>query len=225
MVSKDHASRPEKCQAGRIGANSRRTFIGGTMMLVAVLLHPAANAQTWTSPDGFLSITPPDANDYQAMEEPPAPFVGLWVSNDETVKFGVMKTPYPPNMRLIQSSAEQGLAEEIGGTVTRLPTKTVAGYEVWKMTGKGSAFEITQAIIRHEDTIYKLMALKLGGELDTVAVNRFLDSLSIDAQPGPDLGGKMDVHELSKSIGGAGALLGIGLLDYVLSRRNKQRSA
>ncbi|QDT07778.1 hypothetical protein K227x_62060 [Rubripirellula lacrimiformis] len=49
--------------------------------LFFVLALPAlANAQTWTSADGFLEITPPDASAFQAMSAPPPPFVGLWVS-------------------------------------------------------------------------------------------------------------------------------------------------
>lgn len=198
---------------------------------VFVLALPAlANSQTWTSPDGFLSITPPDANEFQSMPTPPSPFVGLWVSNDETMKFGVMKTQIPPSIKLIQSSAEEGLAEEIGGEVTRLPTKQVSGHEVWNMAAKDASVEITQAMIRHDGALYKLMAVTVGGNPDAVAVNRFIDSLSIvqpsptiaetskqsDTQPVQDLGGGVDLHNLSKAIGGAGALLGIGLLvsDY-----------
>jgi hypothetical protein len=60
-------------------------------------LPTVANSQKWTSPDGFLSIMPPDANVFQPMPTPPPPFVGLWVSNDETMKFGVMKTQIPPS--------------------------------------------------------------------------------------------------------------------------------
>ena len=155
-------------------------FIRVIAITVFVLALPAhANSQTWTSPDGFLSITPPDANEFQPMLTPPPPFVGLWVSNDETMKFGVMKTQIPPNIKLIQSSAEEGLAEEIGGEVTRLPTKQVSGHEVWKMTAKGASVEITQAMIRHDGALYKLMAVTVGGTPDAVAVNRFIDSLSI----------------------------------------------
>jgi hypothetical protein len=205
---------------------------------VFVLALPAlANAQTWTSPDGFLSLAPPDANEFQAVPMPPPPFVGLWVSHDETMKFGIMKTQIPPNIKLIQSSAEEGLAEEIGGEVTRLPTKEVSGHEVWNMKAKGASVEITQAIIRHDDAIYKLMAVTLGVNPDAVAVNHFIDSLSI-VQPSPtieqsskqsvarpvqNLGGGVDRHSLSNVIGGTGAVLGIGLLVYVLMRSKRSR--
>ena len=214
-------------------------FIRIFAIAVLVLSLPGfAKSQTWTTPDGFLSITPPNENEFQAMPTPPAPFVGLWVSNDETMKFGVMKTQIPPNINLIQSSAEDGLAEEIGGDVTRLPTMRVAGYEVWKMTAKGPSAEITQAMVRHDGSLYKLMAVTVGGNPDAVAVNRFIDSLSLvqpssaaeepsratNAQPVQDLGGGVDLHSLSKTIGGAGALLGIGLLVYFLTRgKNKRR--
>lgn len=213
-------------------------FMRVLSIAVLVLALPrGANSQTWSTPDGFLSITPPDASEFQPIPEPPPPFVGLWVSNDETMKFGVMQTQIPPNVKLIQSSAEEGLAKEIGGEVTRLPTKQVSGHEVWTMTGKNASVEITQALIRHEGAGYKLMALTVGGNPDAAAVTRFMDSLSIaqpfrsmvepskqsDAQPVQDLDRGVDLDELSKKIGGAGALLGIGLLVYFLTRAEKNR--
>jgi len=211
-----------------------RTF---TITIFLLALPGLAKSQTWTSPDGFLSITPPDATKFKPIPSPPSPFVGLWVSDDQTMKFGVMKTQIPPNIKLIQSSAEEGLAEGIGGEVTRLPTKKVSGHEVWNMTAKGASAEITQAMIRHDGALYKLMAVTVGGNPDAVAVNRFIDSLSIvqrpstnaqpsrpsDGQPVQDLGGGVDLHNLSKAIGGAGALLGIGLLVYSLMRGKKNR--
>ena len=208
------------------------------VIAVFVLALPAvASSQTWTSPDGFLSITPPNASEFQPMPTLPPPFLGLWVSNDETMRFGIMKTQIPPSIKLIQSAAEEGLAKEIGGEVTRLPTKWVSGHEVWNMTAKGASVEITQAMIRHDGALYKLMAVTVGGNADAVAVNRFIDSLLIaqpapitaepsqpsGAQPGQDLGRGVDVHNLSKFIGGAGALLGIGLLVYFLMRGKKNR--
>ena len=205
--------------------------------LVMIALPTLANSQTWTTPDGFLSVMPPNESEFQPMPNPPAPFVGLWVSDDETMKFGVMKTQIPPNIKLIQSSAEEGLAEEIGGKVTRLPTKRMAGHEVWNMTGKASSLEITQAMIQHDSSLYKLMAATIGSAPDADAANRFIDSLSIiqssatpgkpsrrpDTQRAQDLGGGFDLHDLSKTIGGAGALLGIGLFVYFLTRNKTKR--
>lgn len=198
-----------------------------------------ANGQTWTSPDGFLSVTPPDETMFQAMPEPPPPFVGLWVSNDETMKFGVIQTDFPLGKELIQSSVEEGLAEEIGGEVTRLPTKQVSGHEVWNMTAKGPTAEITQAIVRDEGVVYKLMALTLGNKPDATPVNRLIDSLTIskppppsaqssnlsDTQPVQDPGGGAELHRLSKAIGGAGALLGIGALVYLILRGKTRRKS
>jgi len=142
-----------------------------------------------------------------------------------------MKTQIPPNIKLIQSSAEEGLAEEIGGEVTRLPTKQVSGYEVWNMTAKGESVEITQAMIRHNGALYKLMAVTVGGSPDAAAINDFINSLSIvrtapanteppkqaDTQPVQNLSGGVDLHNL-----GAGALHGIGLLVYFLTRGKKK---
>ncbi len=209
-----------------------RTLVTSLLMLA---LPALANAQTWTSSDGFLSLTPPDANTFEAMPTLPEPFIGLWVSNDESMRFGVLKTQIPPTIKLIQSSAEEGLAEEIGGKVTRLPTRDMSGHEVWNMTGKGPSVEITQALVRHDGTLYKVMAATVGGAADKELVNRFIGSLSITEQTKSklskqsgtqsvqDLGGGVDLHNLSKTIGGAGALLGIGLLVYLVMRGKKNR--
>lgn len=200
---------------------------------VLLVLPDVAKSQTWTTPDGVLSITPPDAKEFQSVDSPPSPFVALWVSKDETIKLGVTKTQIPPNIKLVQSSVEEGLAEEIGGEVTRLPTRHVSGHEVWNMTAKGSSLEITQAMVQHGDTIYKLMAVTVGDQPDAAAVNRFMNSLSITqptteqptvpAQSATDAGGGVDSHNLSKAIGGAAALIGIGFVVYFLTRGKKSR--
>jgi hypothetical protein len=214
----------------------RRVLVAAFFVLT---LPVFANGQTWTSPDGFLSVTPPDETMFQAMPEPPPPFVGLWVSNDETMKFGIIQTDFPAGDKLIQSSVEEGLAEEIGGKVTRLRTKQVSGHEVWNMAAKGPTVEITQAIVRHEGVVYKLMALTHGNKPDATAINRFIDSLTIsdqppataqssnraDTKPVQDPGGGVDLHRLSKSIGGAGALLGIGALVYLVFRQKTRRKS
>ena len=198
-----------------------------------------ANAQTWTSPDGFLSVAKPNSETFNAVPSPPSPFIGLWVSNDDSTRLGVMKTPIPPNIKLIQTSAEEGLAEQIGGEVTRLSTAQVAGYDVWRMKAKGISAEITQAMVRHDTTLYKLMAVTVGQNPDEQAINEFIDSLSIlqsaktvttetsptTSEPNKDLGGGIDFHNLSKSIGGFAALLGIGLLIYFAVRGKNNRQS
>ena len=97
--------------------------------------------------------------------------------------------------------------------------------------------EITQAMIRHDGALYKLVAVTVGDTPDAGAVSRFINSLSIvqpvpttaepskqsGAQPVQDLGGGVDLQKLSKSIGGVGALLGIGLLTYFSKRGKKNR--
>lgn len=196
-----------------------------------------ANAETWTSPDGFLSITPPEASTFQAIPTPPPPIVGLWMSNDKSMRFAVLTTQIPPNIKLIQSSAEQGLAEEIGGKVTRLPTRKVSGYEVWSMKGTGSSVSITQALVRHDGTLYKVMAATVGPTADNELAERFVNSLSIAERsnavpsklsadrPLKDLGGGVDFHNLSKAIGGGSALLGIVLLIYFAVSGKKSRQS
>lgn len=210
-------------------------------------LSGMAHAQTWTTPDGFLSVTEPDSETFVAIPSPPEPFLGLWISRDETTRLAVMTMEIPANIELNQSSAEEGLAEEMGGKVTRLPTKQLSGYEVWQMKGAGMSAEITQALLRHDGTIYKIMAVTIGQAPDEQAINQFIDSLVIHEaaktaepvaettgapvtetttdQPKKNLGSRFDSHELSKKIGGFAAMLVIGLLIYFFTRgKNKPQS-
>lgn len=199
------------------------------MLLVMILIPASLPGQTWTSPDGFISVTPPDMARFQAWPMPPPPFLALWVSNDESMKFGVMKMDIPPNMKLIQSSVEEGLAEEIGGQVARLPSQTISGHEVWRMSAKSQSAAVSQAIIRHDSALYKVMAATVGGRGDSESVNQFIDSLSIansatrtETKPVQIPGGAVDsnvlLHELSKKIGGLSCILLIGLVIYFFTR-------
>ncbi|QDT50569.1 hypothetical protein Pan258_46480 [Symmachiella dynata] len=204
-------------------------------LLVALVFacgFPAlANAQTWTSPDGIMSLTPPDENEFQAVPNPPEPFIVLWLSNDDTKRFGVIKMDIPREMKISQSSVEEGLAEEVGAEVTRLPTKHVAGHEVLNMTGTSPSIDIRQAVFRHDDAAYKLMAATVGAPPDDEAINQFIDSLSIVAQAPTrpnkrierGMGENADAHNFSKRIGGFGLLLAIGLVIYFLLRRIGKR--
>lgn len=192
---------------------------------------------TWTSPDGFLSVEIPDETRFQALPTPPPPFLVIWISNDESTKLGVMKTQIPPDRKFIQSSVENGFAKEMGGKVTRLPTKMVSGHEVWSMAGQTPSGEITQAIVRHNDAAYKLMGMTISGNPDTAAIDRFMNSLSItqpppaNAQPSTQLGSVpekgpgdgLDFTDSSEKIGGASALLLIILIIYAISRGKAKR--
>ncbi len=223
----------------KISMKTRRVLAFAVALLAIVVSPDVAHSQTWTTPDGLLTVTQPNAEIFTAVDSPPEPIVGLWVSNDESTKLGVVKNQIPTNTKLIQSSVEKGLAEEIGGEVTRLPTKQVAGYEVWHMKATGTSAKITQAILRIDDTVYKLMAVTVGQNPDEQTINHFIDSLLISqsaktvapesninpSEPNNNLDGGIDLHGFSKSIGGFAALLGIGLLIYFATRgKNKRQS-
>ncbi|MDB4671898.1 hypothetical protein OAF34_07150, partial [Pirellulaceae bacterium] len=163
----------------KIPMKTRRALAFAVALLAIVASPDVAHSQTWTTPDGLLTVTQPNAEIFTAVDSPPEPIVGLWVSHDDSTKLGVVKNQIPTNTKLIQSSVEKGLAEEIGGEVTRLPTKQVAGYEVWHMKATGTSAKITQAILRIDDTVYKLMAVTVGQNPDEQTINHFIDSLLI----------------------------------------------
>jgi hypothetical protein len=194
------------------------------------LIPSLAKGQTWSTPDGVLTVTPPDSKLFKETQNPTAPFLALWESNDEKTKLAVMTMAVPPGITLDQASAEEGLEKEVGAKVNRLPTKTIQGHEVWSMNGKNPSAEVTQAIVRHENTVYKVMAATIGGSPDRRSISRFMDSLTLvpsktsvpTQQPNaPEPSGGIDTHNLSKTIGGAGALLVIGLLLYFALRGKK----
>lgn len=143
---------------------------------------PKLCAQQWTSSDGVISVTTPDSEKFQMLPEPPPTFLVFWISHDESIRLGVMKSAVPPNVQLIQSVIQDGLAEELKGTVVRLPTAVIAGREIWKMRGKNDAAEITQAIVRHEKAVYKVMAVNTSPNTASPDIDRFIESIAIEGQ-------------------------------------------
>lgn len=129
-----------------------------------------------------------------------------------------------------QSSAEEGLAEEVGGPVTRLPTREVGGLEVWSTTAKTTDSELTQAMLRNEGKLYKLMAIKNGAEPNTEAINAFMESVQLaksprtaaegtnGTSPSSQEGG-IDLHNLSKRTGRVAFLAIIALLIYRATKK------
>jgi hypothetical protein len=67
--------------------------------------------------------------------------------------------------------------------VTRLPTRQVAGYDVWQMKAVAGESEITQAIVKIDSTVYKLMAFSSAPAANDAAIQRFLASLAIAPAP------------------------------------------
>jgi hypothetical protein len=211
--------------------NFRQLFrIAGCTAITAAwilfALSAVAAAEQWTSPDGFLSVTNPDPSRFEAVEPPPQPFLVIWVAADDRIRLGVTTSEIPANIKLIQSSVEEGFAEELGGDFTRLPSRTISGYEVWTMTGKNQAMEITQCVLRRGPSVYKLVAATLGDVKDQETIDRFISSLTIhgsaaDAPPAPaqEPVGENAIDRLSEKIGGASLVLLIVLLIYLYIRR------
>ena len=193
----------------------------------------------WTSPDGVIVVTAPDAVDFQQVDDPPEPFIALWVSNDETLRLGVTKTAIPPHIKLVRSSTEEGLAEEIGGTIAASSSVAKNGHEIWTMTAKGSTqginIQITQAIAQYQGNVYKVLAANVGdAPIDETAINTFVKSIDIKAtNPNGDTArvgsddqrsnDHIDLHNLSKRIGAAGALLLIGIIVWLFMSRGKNK--
>ena len=209
--------------------------------LTALLLILAAGAgkasgADWASPDGAIVVATPDPAKFRFVDNPPEPFLALWISNDETLRLGVMKATMPANVKtLIRSSGEQGLAEEIHGTITGSSTMVKNGHEIWLMAAKGSIqginAQVSQALVQCNGSVYKVMAATIGnGPSDDPTINAFVNSIQVKlpnsnppaAQPvnsEPNPGGGTDPHNLSKRFGGIGALVLIGLLVWRVVRK------
>ncbi len=232
-VTTDQLHSEDHC--GHMNATPRTQLSALVISFVIAGVPIGASAGPWTSPDGFLTINEPDAAKFERITEPQPPFVALWISTDESTTLGVVMTPIPKHQKLIRSSAEEGFAEAIGGPVTRLTTTRLAGHEVWDMAGNSNAGVVRQAMLRHDATLYKVMAVTTGDDPDTSDGDNFVDSLSVEwvpddssqekswhgSPPLQDLGGGLDSHRLSKTLGGIGLLLGVIVLVYRFWRARK----
>jgi hypothetical protein len=149
-----------------------------------------ARAVEWTSPDGVIKITVPDAAKLEPLETPPTPFLALWMSADESLRIGVMQRPFPTHQGLLRSAADEGFAEEIGGSITAATTATNNGHEIWLTTASGSSngtkMTGTQAIVRVNDSVYKIMAMTVGdAPVDDATIQTFLQSIQVTGTPHP----------------------------------------
>lgn len=206
----------------------------GLAMLLVLALPLSAAAEKWTSSDGFLSVNVPDSKRFQAVEQ--APFLALWLSDDGSTRLAVLKMEIPQDARLRQTDMEEGLAKEIRGTVTRLPTRQLSGHEVWNMSVQSPPAEITQAVVRHDGTVYKVMTVVTGNNADRASIEEFIASITLVQTPGPPQTnengsgthqkphGGMGVNEISGRIGALGVflLIGIGIYCYSSGKKNRQ---
>jgi hypothetical protein len=209
------------------------------LLLTTVLGVVTSRGDEWTSADGVIEVTAPDAARFDRMDDPPEPFLALWISKDETLRLGVMKIAISAQTKLVRSSTEKGLAQEVRGTIAASSTMVRNGHEVWLMTAQGSNqgvnLQITQALANVNGSVYKVMAATVGdGPADDVAIDAFVNSIKIkpaasnpysdsvaegDGEPGDGI----DLHNLSKTIGGAGALLLIILVVWMVVRQGKAK--
>jgi len=205
-------------------------------LIARTLLAASPSAAVWTSPDGSLSVTEPDPTKFSEVEAPPSPLIASWVSQDAATQLSVMQLKVPPQVQLVQSSVEEGMAEEIGSPVKRLPTVRVSGREVWKMVAAVPPVEVTQAVVRDGDTLFKVMAATTEVDRDSASISAFIDSIALSPKKSPrkevlnatvtlpegEAPAGIDSHNLSKMLGGAGVLFLIVALAYkTLQRKNK----
>lgn len=169
-----------------------------------------------------------------------ATFSAIWLSKDETVRLGVTETSLPPNIRIIRSSLEEGLAEELGGRIIASSAQQQEGHDVFLMTGRGGTggdkIYITQAIVAVGNKVYKVIACGIGKDtrVDPDAT-AFISSFRIltprqivDSVPREDVGNSQPalnqpseslIGLLSRRIGGISALiLLVGVIVIVLLR-------
>ncbi|QDU58605.1 hypothetical protein [Aeoliella mucimassa] len=154
-----------------------------TLTIIGCLLAVPVEAAEWKSADSKLSVEIPDESKFVIGEADP-PIAAIWISNDETIKLSVVEVPMPPGVKLIQSSAEEGLAEEMGGEIIESSSRQLNGHDVYFMTCHGTIQDtelyFSQSIAAIEGKVYKLMAIGMGRDIRGDAdVHRFFDSLQI----------------------------------------------
>ncbi len=196
-----------------------------------------ASGADWVSPDGAIAVAAPDPAKFKLIDNPPDPFLVLWVSKDQSLRLGVMKGTIPANIKLDRSSVEQGMAKEVNGRITSSSIKVKDGYEIWHMAARGSIQgkngHFAQAVVQCGAGAYKVMAITVGnGPTDDATINAFLNSIQIKlpnsnpptAQPAnSELSheGGVDLHNLSKRLGGLGLLVLIVLFVWIAIRRKR----
>ena len=214
------------CQALYIRGGSMRSC--HLVLAALIMIGPSYTwAETWTSPDGILSVESPDAARFRVMPAPPVPFLIIWKSNDEETMMGIVKADLPGDMKLSQDSMEEGYSKEVGAPVRRLPSRQLSGHEVWTMAADAPIGNVTQSIVWHHSVVYKLMVVTQPDSPDAANINRFLNSLTITPPPGEanpattNPGGGVDIKKLSGQVGAFGVFLGIGLVIYQVFIRKK----
>ena len=150
--------------------------------LVLAMPTVTIRAEEWTSPDGVVKVTVTDA-DFVRVESPPASFLVLWISRDETIRLGVAQMPYPKGQRLKRANFEQGIVGA-GAEITASSTSTQNGHEVWVVSTTSSPDGVknngTQSIIRVNDSIYQIVAITAAdANIDQASVQQFLQSLQV----------------------------------------------
>src|SRR5262245_44382047 len=158
----------------------------------------------------------------------------VWLSKDQTLQLGVVRLALSTNVPLIRRSTEQGLAAEVGGTITDSSTATKNGHDIWTMSAHGHVggknIHVTQSIVRYGDGVYKAMAVATGEtRIDLAIMDRFVNSLEIkspnvssepaDKNAGVSFFDRIGAHSLSKEIGGASVLLLVVLIVCLVLRR------
>ncbi len=155
------------------------------MLLAMALAVSSALGEEWTSPDGVVAVTVPNADDFELMDGAPDRFLVLWVSKDDSLYFGVIKTEIPPDVTLDRSWAEEEVAEEADQPISTSSTVIKNGREFWIATADspghgGEPLQITQAITQVGASAYRAYVGTVGAEPSARAVvDAFLNSLEI----------------------------------------------
>ena len=190
-------------------------------------------AADWTSPDGVVAVTVPAPERFTPIEPAPEPFLVLWMSEDESVRLCVLRTPIPARAKLNRKEVEASFTNEFGGTLTASSSSIQNGHEVLFMTATGALQGVpalmSQAVLRHEDFGYKVMAARMGDTAGDPAMDAFVKSVRV-AKPGSgepfETGNRprrpIDLNDISGKIGAAGVLLIVVVVALQLSRRGKK---
>ncbi|HVJ68348.1 MAG TPA: hypothetical protein VM510_10210, partial [Caulifigura sp.] len=196
-----------------------------------VLGQGVSAADRWTSDDGVIAVTLPNLQTFLPIQNPPAPVIRGWELDAGGLRLAVVRSDFPPDVRMSPKSLQEGFIEEIGGTITKSSERESNGHAVHVMSAatmqQGQPVVVSQAVIQHGNHAYKAMALAAANDPELVAAaNQFIASLEVIADPvtpppkAADDG--VDLHEVSKRVGSWGVITLI-VID-VLTRRRKRHS-
>jgi hypothetical protein len=166
---------------------SMRKLLCLTWLVAFHCCAASAFAEVWTSPDGVITVTPPNSSKYDEVE-PTRPMLAEWTSKDKSSQFMVTQVPLPGDEKPTQESAVKLFLKSIQGKLVSSRSYTVGDCTVFEMSArgdlKGNPISAIRSIVVVEEQIYTVAAIGKGDSvLDSKDAKDFFGSFTVLGYP------------------------------------------